>query len=43
MQIGRVAKRIGLSVDAIGFYERSGLLPQAPRTEGASVNMGRAT
>lgn len=33
MQIGRVAKRIGLSVDAIRFYERTGLLPQAPRTE----------
>lgn len=33
MHIGRVAKRIGLSVDAIRFYERTGLLPQAPRTE----------
>ncbi|HKW61534.1 MAG TPA: heavy metal-responsive transcriptional regulator [Candidatus Acidoferrum sp.] len=34
MQIGIIAKRIGLSVDAIRFYERNGLLPRAPRTEG---------
>jgi DNA-binding transcriptional MerR regulator len=34
MQIGIVAKKIGLSVDAIRFYERSGLLPRPPRTEG---------
>ena len=34
MQIGLVAKRIGLSVDAIRFYERNGLLPRPPRTEG---------
>ena len=34
MQIGVVAKRIGLSVDAIRFYERNGLLPRPPRTEG---------
>ncbi len=27
MQIGIVAKRIGLSVDAIRFYERNALLP----------------
>ena len=31
MQIGIVAKKIGLSVDAIRFYERNALLPQAPR------------
>lgn len=44
MQIGGVAKRIGLSVDAIRFYERTGLLPQAPRTEGGfRQNMGRTT
>src|SRR6266571_1524845 len=30
MQIGIVAKRIGLSVDAIRFYERNALLPRAP-------------
>jgi len=34
MQIGMVAKRIGLSVDAIRFYERNALLPRAPRTQG---------
>lgn len=34
MQIGTVGKRVGLSVDAIRFYERSALLPQPPRTEG---------
>jgi DNA-binding transcriptional MerR regulator len=34
MQIGIVAKKIGLSVDAIRFYERNGLLRKPPRTEG---------
>jgi MerR HTH family regulatory protein len=34
MQIGPVAKKIGLSVDAIRFYERNALLPHAPRSEG---------
>ena len=34
MQIGIVAKKIGLSVDAIRFYERNALLPRAPRTQG---------
>ncbi len=34
MNIGGVAKKIGVSVDAIRFYERSSLLPVAPRTEG---------
>ena len=34
MQIGIVAKKIGLSVDAIRFYERNGLLPRPSRTEG---------
>jgi len=34
MQIGVVAKKIGLSVDAIRFYERNGLLPRPPRTVG---------
>jgi DNA-binding transcriptional MerR regulator len=34
MQIGIVAKKIGVSVDAIRFYERNGLLPKPPRTEG---------
>lgn len=34
MQIGAAAKKIGVSVDAIRFYERRALLPRAPRTEG---------
>lgn len=34
MRIGMVAKRIGLSVDAIRFYERSSLLQRPPRTRG---------
>jgi DNA-binding transcriptional MerR regulator len=34
MQIGTVAKKAGLSVDAIRFYERNALLPRVPRTEG---------
>jgi len=40
MQIGVVAKKIGLSVDAIRFYERNGLLPRAPRTEGGFRRYG---
>jgi len=31
---GVVAKKIGLSVDAIRFYERNGLLPRPARTQG---------
>jgi len=34
MQIGTIAKRIGVSVDAIRFYERNSLLPRPPRTQG---------
>src|SRR5256885_1258851 len=33
MQIGTVAKTIGVSVDAIRFYERTALLPPPPRTQ----------
>ncbi len=40
MQIGIVAKKIGLSVDAIRFYERNGLLPRAPRTQGGFRRYG---
>ena len=42
MQIGVVAKRIGLSVDAIRFYERNALLPRPPRTEGGFRQYGEA-
>lgn len=34
MHIGGVAKRAGVSVDAIRFYERCGILAKPPRTEG---------
>ena len=34
LQIGQVAQKTGLSVDAIRFYERSGLLPRPARTQG---------
>ena len=40
MQIGTVAKRIGFSVDAIRFYERSALLPRPPRTAGGFRQYG---
>ena len=40
MQIGIVAKKIGLSVDAIRFYERNGLLPRPSRTEGGFRRYG---
>lgn len=34
MLIGAVAKKLGISIDAIRFYERSSLLPRAARTSG---------
>ena len=40
MQIGIVAKRVGLSIDAIRFYERNTLLPRAPRSEGGFRQYG---
>jgi DNA-binding transcriptional MerR regulator len=40
MQIGIVAKKIGLSIDAIRFYERNGLLPRPPRTAGGFRRYG---
>ncbi len=42
MQIGTVAKKIGLSVDAIRFYERNSLLPRAARTEGGFRQYGES-
>ena len=41
MQIGIVAKKVGLSVDAIRFYERNALLRRAPRTEGGFRRYGQ--
>jgi len=40
MQIGIVARKIGLSVDTIRFYERNGLLPAPPRTPGGFRRYG---
>jgi len=34
VHIGSVAKKIGLTPDAIRFYERSALLPRPPRSSG---------
>lgn len=34
MHIGAVANRVGISVEAVRFYERNALLPRAPRTDG---------
>ena len=34
LQIGQVAQKTGLSVDAIRFYEKSRLLPSPARTQG---------
>ncbi len=31
MQIGELSKRCGVGIDAVRFYERQGLLPQAQR------------
>ena len=42
MQIGRVAKEIGLSPDAIRFYERKALLPKPARTQGGFRKYGRS-
>jgi MerR family copper efflux transcriptional regulator len=40
MQIGIVAKKVGLSVDAIRFYERNALLPRPTRTQGGFRRYG---
>jgi len=40
MQIGIVAKRVGLTVDAIRFYERNALLPRPARTQGGFRRYG---
>jgi MerR family mercuric resistance operon transcriptional regulator len=34
LQIGQVSQRTGLSVDAIRFYEKLGLVPRPARTQG---------
>ncbi len=40
MQIGIVAKKVGVSVDAIRFYERNALLPRPTRTQGGFRQYG---
>ena len=40
MHIGSMAKRSGLTPDAIRFYERNALLPKPPRTEGGFRQYG---
>src|SRR5215471_15583415 len=42
MHIGSVAKKIGLTPDAIRFYERNSLLPRAPRTQGGFRQYGES-
>ena len=32
--IGQVAKRVGCKVETVHYYEKSGLMPEPPRTEG---------
>ena len=34
LRIGEVAKRVGISVDTIRFYERQGLIPEPNRSPG---------
>lgn len=33
MQIGELARSVGVSADTLRFYERSGILPRPPRAE----------
>jgi MerR family transcriptional regulator, copper efflux regulator len=40
MQIGAVARKIGLTADAIRFYERNALLPSPPRSAGGFRQFG---
>ena len=42
MHIGRIAKKVGLTPDAIRFYEPNGLLPRPPRTEGGFRQYGES-
>jgi DNA-binding transcriptional MerR regulator len=42
MQIGIVAKKIGLSIHAIRFYERNSLLPRAAGTQGGLRRYGES-
>ncbi|WP_254452777.1 MerR family transcriptional regulator [Roseicella sp. DB1501] len=39
MTIGAAAREAGVGVETIRFYERSGLVPQPPKPEGAGVRL----
>lgn len=46
LSIGELARRTGTKVETVRYYERAGLLPQPPRTEGnyrsyGSEHLGR--
>ena len=41
LRIGQVAERTGLSVDAIRFYEKSGLLPRPHERKAATGSIRR--
>lgn len=43
LKIGEVARRSGLSIDAVRFYERRGVLPPAERTESGYRLFGEDT
>ena len=40
MQIGKLAKEIGVTVQTVRFYERRGLMPQPPRRESGYRDYG---
>jgi len=42
LPIGELARRTGVKVPTIRFYEQIGLLPQPPRTEGNQRRYGKA-
>ena len=42
MQIGELARRLGVSADTLRFYERSGVLPRPPRGENGYRDYGPA-
>ena len=42
MQIGKLAKEIGVTVQTVRFYERRGLMPQPPRRESGYRNYGES-
>lgn len=42
LSIGAVARRSGLSVPTVRYYEQVGLLPAAPRSEGGQRHYGEA-